>query len=617
MSGRTAPAPADSAVDYDVVVVGSGFGGSVTALRLTEKGYRVCVLEAGRRFADDEFAKTSWDVKRFLFAPRLGLYGIQRIHPLKDVVVLAGAGVGGGSLVYANTLYQPPEAFYADPQWAHITDWRAELAPAYDQATRMLGVTRNPTMTPADEVMKQVADEMGVGHTFTLTPVGVFFGDGVEGRRPPSGTTVPDPFFGGAGPSRTTCIECGSCMTGCRVGAKNTLVKNYLHLAESAGAEVRPLTTVRSLRPAGADGSGRSGWVVETEPTGPRRGPRTTLRAGQVVVAAGALGTQALLHRMRDEKVLPRLSPMLGVLTRTNSESLVGAEAHGRSRDFSRGVAITSSFHPDASTHVEPVRYGHGSNLMGLLSTLQTDGGGRWPRALTWVGAALRRPLAFLRSLSVRHWSERSVIGLVMQSVDNSLVVSGRRGWVRRWHLTTRYGHGEPNPTWIPVANEVARRMARLIDGEPGGNLGDLFDAPMTAHIIGGCVIGDSAQTGVVDPYHRVYGYDGLHVVDGAAVTANLGVNPSLTITAQAERAMSLWPNRGDPDPRPAPGSPYVRVDPVAPRSPVVPATAPGALRIAAASRRPPAGVPAPGQSSDAAETSDAAADAAPALPAG
>ena len=592
-------------LDYDVVVVGSGFGGSVTALRLTEKGYRVCVLEAGRRFADDEFAKTSWDVKRFLFAPRLGLYGIQRIHPLKDVVVLAGAGVGGGSLVYANTLYQPGEAFFADPQWAHITDWRAELAPAYDQATRMLGVTRNPTMTPADEVMKQVADEMGVGHTFTLTPVGVFFGDGEHGRRP--GTTVPDPFFGGAGPSRTTCIECGSCMTGCRVGAKNTLLKNYLYLAESAGAEVRPMTTVRTLQPA--DG----GWLVETEPTGPRRGPRATIRAGQVVVAAGAFGTQRLLHRMRDEGVLPRLSPMLGVLTRTNSESLVGAETFRRSRDFTRGVAITSSFHPDENTHVEPVRYGRGSNLMGMLSTVQTDGDGRWPRAVTWLMAALRRPFRFLRSLSLRHWSERTVIGLVMQSIDNSLVVSGKRGRLRRWHLTTGYGHGEPNPTWIPVANEVARRMARQIDGEPGGNLGDLFDAPMTAHFIGGCVIGDSAQTGVVDPYHRVYGYEGLHVVDGATVTANLGVNPSLTITAQAERAMSLWPNRGEADPRPPVGAPYVRVEPVPPRAPVVPADAPGALRIAAASGRATGDAPASGApagadtaSPDAAATPDA-----------
>ena len=309
------------------------------------------------------------------------------------------------------------------------------------------------------------------------------------------------------------------------------------------------------------------------------------MRAGQVVLAAGALGTQALLHRMRDTRVLTQLSPMLGVLTRTNSEALVGAEAHGRSRDFTRGVAITSSFHPDEHTHVEPVRYGRGSNLMGMLSTVQVDGGGRLPRVLTWLATAARRPRTFLRSLSVRHWSERTIIGLVMQSLDNSLVVSGRRGWFRRWHLTTRYGHGERNPTWIPAANDVARRMARLIGGDPGGNIGELFDAPMTAHIIGGAVIGDSPQRGVVDAYHRVYGYDGLHVVDGAAVSANLGVNPSLTITAQAERAMSVWPNRGEADPRPPVGSPYVRVAPVPPRWPVVPADAPGALRLDTAGR--------------------------------
>ncbi|HEX6936092.1 MAG TPA: FAD-dependent oxidoreductase, partial [Actinomycetes bacterium] len=396
--------------DYDVVVVGSGFGGSVTALRLTEKGYRVCVLEAGRRFADDEFAKTSWDVRKFLWAPRLGCFGIQRIHWLADVTILAGAGVGGGSLVYANTLYEPDQAFYDDPQWRDIADWRAELAPYYAVATRMLGVVRNPDLTPSDLAMREVAEQMGVGHTFTLTPVAVFFGDG-------PGSTVHDPYFDGAGPARTGCTQCGSCMTGCRVGAKNTLPKNYLWLAEHAGAEVRPLTTVTAVRPLRG-----GGYAVDTVRTGAWRARRTrrTVTAEQVVIAAGAYGTQRLLHRMRDDGVLPDLSPRLGELTRTNSESLVGATARRAHVDYSQGVAITSSFWPEPDTHIEPVRYGRGSNLMGLLSTMLVDGAsGRWR---TWLRALARHPLKALRFLSVYRWSERTIIGLVMQAVDNSIV---------------------------------------------------------------------------------------------------------------------------------------------------------------------------------------------------
>jgi cholesterol oxidase len=546
--------------EYDVVVVGSGFGGSVSALRLAEKGYRVLVLEAGRRFADDEFARTSWDLRRWLWAPRLGCFGIQRIHRLPDVTILAGAGVGGGSLVYANTLYRPDEAFYDDPQWREVADWRTELGPAYDLASRMLGVTRNPTCTASDLAMRAVADQMGVGHTFTLTPVGVFFGD-------QPGRTVPDPYFGGAGPARTGCIQCGECMTGCRHGAKNTLVKNYLYLAERLGVQVRPRTTVTGLRQRG-DG----GWEVETVRTGAWAAGRTrrTVTAAQVVLAAGAYGTQRLLHRMRDTGRLRHLSPRLGELTRTNSESLLGALSRRRDVDFSRGVAITSSFRPAPDTHVEPVRYGHGSNAMGLLSVSLTDGGGPRPRWLTWLGDQLRDPRGFARSMRLRGWSERTVIALVMQSVDNSLVVSGRRR-LGRWGLTSRPGHGTPNPSWIPAGNEVVRRLAEIIDGDPGGNVADLVGSTMTAHFLGGAPIGADPSRGVVDGWHRVFGHPGLHVVDGAAVSANLGANPSLTITAQAERAMSFWPRRGDPDPRPPLGSAYVPVAPVRPDRPAVP----------------------------------------------
>ena len=541
-------APATTA--YDVVVVGSGFGGSVTALRLAEKGYRVGVLEAGRRFTPQTLPKTSWDLRAFLWAPRLGLRGIQRITLLKDVVVLSAAGVGGGSLVYANTLYQPPRAFFDDPCWAAITDWSAELAPHYARAARMLGVTVQPTMTPADVVIQQVADEMGVGATFRRTPVGVFFGT--------PGETVPDPYFGGAGPDRTGCLECGDCMIGCRYGAKNRLDLNYHYLAERAGAAIHPDTTVTALRPLA------EGWRVESKDR--------VFTAQQVVLAAGALGTQRLLHAMKDTGVLPRLSGRLGALTRTNSEALLGAQARTvPDPPFSQGVAITSSFHPDADTHVEPVRYGPGSNAMGLLSTLLVDGGGRVPRPIRFLGQALRHPGLLLRSLSKRRWSERTIITLVMQSVDNSLTV--RR--TRSGRLTTGPGHGPANPRWIPVGHEAVRRIAAKVDGVPGGTVGDVFDIPMTAHILGGATIGATAGTGVVDAYHRVFGYPGLHVADGSVVPANLGVNPALTITALTERAMSYWPNNGADDRRPPPGSPYRRIDPIAPHSPAVPAHAP------------------------------------------
>ncbi|MCL3862866.1 FAD-dependent oxidoreductase [Actinotalea sp. K2] len=553
---------------YDVVVVGSGFGGSVAALRLSEKGYRVAVLEAGRRFADEDFARTSWDLRRFLWAPAIGCYGIQRIHRVSDSLILAGAGVGGGSLVYANTLYRPLAPFYADPQWAHLADWESELAPWYDQASHMLGVTTNPTVTASDVLFRRVARRMGVEETVRPTQVGVLFGE--------PGRTVADPWFGGAGPQRTACTECGACMTGCRVGAKNTLVKNYLHLAEGAGAEVVPMTTVERLRP-----TGEGGWVVEARGTGDRR--RRTFLADQVVLAAGTYNTQLLLHRGRRRGDLPQLSVRLGTATRTNSEALVGASAPrvDPARPLHRGVAITSSFFPDAVTHVEPVRYAAGSNAMALLQTVLTTGGPRrtrWLRVLgRYASEVARRPVTAVRSLVPYRWSERTAIALVMQSLDNSLVTGLRRGLVG-WRLVSRQGPGEPSPTWIPAAHRTATLLADELGGVAGGSWGDVANMPLTAHFIGGCPIGATSAEGVLDPYQRVHGHPTLHVVDGAAVTANLGVNPSLTITAQAERAMSFWPERGGTDLRPADQGVYRRLEPVRPRRPAVPSGAPGAL---------------------------------------
>jgi cholesterol oxidase len=566
-------------MDYDVLVIGSGFGGSVTALRLTEKGYRVGVLEAGRRFTPETLPKNSWHLRDFVWAPKLGCTGIQRIHVLKDCVILAGAGVGGGSLNYANTLYEPLQPFYDDPQWAHITDWRDELAPHYAQAKKMLGVVTNPTTTPSDVEMQRLADQFGKGDTFHLAPVGVFFGR--DGKQEP-GTTVPDPFFGGAGPDRTGCIQCGECMTGCRHGAKNTLNTNYLALAERAGADVHPLTTVTGVRPI------QGGYAVDTVRTGRWRTgtPDRTFTAEQVVFAAGTYNTQKLLHALR-ASTLPNISPRLGELTRTNSEALLGVRMSKPKHDYTQGVAITSSWHPDADTHIEPVRYGKGSNAMGLLNTVMTDGGTRRHRWAQFLLALLRNPL-LVRMLVPRRWSERVIILLVMQSVNNSITVLRKKSRLGFARLTSRQGAGEPNPTWIPAANRAAAQLAENIDGMAGGTWGDLMNVPMTAHFIGGCPIGDSPATGVIDPYHRLYGYEGLHVVDGSALTANLGVNPSLSITAQAERAMSLWPNRGERDERPPLGSRYVRVSAIAPRSPAVPESAPAAL----GSRPLPLGMP-------------------------
>jgi cholesterol oxidase len=548
---------------FDVLVIGSGFGGSVTALRLSEKGYRVGVLEAGRRFAATDFAPTSWHVRRFLWLPRLGLRGIQRINLLKQMLVLSGAGVGGGSLVYANTLIRPHDVFFEDPQWRGITDWKAELGPFYDLAERMLGAVPAPDDTPADRVMESLARHFGVPNSYSPTRVGVFLGE--------PDVSCSDPYFGGAGPDRVGCNFCGGCMVGCRYNAKNTLDLNYLYLAEKLGARIFPEQEAVDIRPFG------DGYLVTT------RRPGSTLRrqqrafsADQVVFAAGALGTTRLLLELQRRARVGSLPPRIGHLVRTNSEALMGAVARSAEADYSRGVAITSSIEPGGSTRIEPVRYPAGSNLMGLLGTIPVEGRGGILQPLRFLAQAIRRPRTFLRSLSVRHWSERAVILLVMQSEDNSVQLRLRRGG----GLTSRPGHGIPAPRWLPVAHEAARAAAAAMGGDPAGSINESLAAiPMTAHVIGGATIGSGPETGVIDPYHRLYGHPRLHVMDGAAVSANLGANPSLTITALAERAASMWPNRGELDPRPGQGEVYRLVSPVAPRDPAVPAGSPAALR--------------------------------------
>jgi len=499
----------------DVLVVGSGFGGSVAALRLAEKGYGVRVLEAGRRFAPDDFPRTSWNLRRYLFAPRLGLRGIQRLTFLDDLVVLAGAGVGGGSLVYANTLYEPLAPFYDDPQWREIADWRDELAPYYALARRMLGAARTPFDSAAEPVIREVARRMGVEDTFERTVVAVDF---------------------------EKCVRCGGCMVGCRYGAKNTLDRNYLRLAEELGAVVdadREATLVRR------DGDG---WLVETERPGARlRKDRAVYRAEHVVLAAGVLGTVKLLLRSGLG------GPNVGKLVRSNSEAIVGAGARSATVDYSEGIAIGSSFLPNADTRIEPVRYPRGSSLMGLFSTVLVDGGGRVPRPLRWAGTLVRHPVRALRAHVPYRWAERTVILLVMQARDNALDLSLRG---RRLRSSPRAG--ARTPSWLPEANEAARHAADVIGGDAGSSLGEvLLGKPFTAHILGGAVIGATAADGVVDAWHRVWTDPGLHVVDGAAVSANLGANPALTIAAQAERALAFWPRKGAEDRRPPLGARY------------------------------------------------------------
>ena len=551
-------------VHYDVVVVGSGFGGSVTALRLSEKGYRVGVLETGRRWSDADFAaQGSRDI---LWAPRLRMFGPMRLSMLGEISLFSAVGVGGGSLIYANTLYEPHDAFFRDPSWGAITDWRAELAPYYGQARRMLGVTTNPRLWGADDLLRLVARDLGVEETFRATDVGVLFDESAPGAE------VPDPFFGGAGPARNACVHCARCTSGCPFNAKNTLPKNYLHLAEAAGAVVHELTEVTDVVPGPA-----GGYVVTARD--PRRRRRTRIfTADQVVFAAAARGTQALLHALRDGGSLPHLSPRLGELSRSNSEAIVNVLAR-EPMGFSHGVTITSSFHPEPHTHVEICRSNAVQDKGAVLNVPLVDGGPH--RLRRFVTEQRRHPGALLRTRRLTDVSQRTLSLLVMQSLDNSLTsYLRRRPWGSR--LRTRVGTGEPNPSWLPVAHDVVRRFAGLIGADATSLASDLVGTPATAHYVGGAVIGATAATGVVDPYHRVFGYEGLHVIDGSTIGANLGVNPSLTITAMAERAVALWPNRGEPDPRPAAGAPYVAVAPVAPHAPVVPASAPAALRYSA-----------------------------------
>ncbi len=530
---------------FDFVVIGSGFGGSVSAMRLSEKGYRVLVLERGKRYRPQDFPKTNWNIFKFLWLPAARCFGIMGLNFLDDILILNGSGVGGGSLVYASTHIEPSDHFYQDVEWSALADWKAELAPHFATANRMLGVTRNPHFGLADEILYDIAVEMGREATFAPTPVAIFFGEPEQ--------TVPDPYFGGEGPDRTGCNFCGGCMVGCRHDAKNTLDKNYLYFAEKYGAEIRPECQVVDIRPlplGQADGARYE--VVYERTTDWLRKRRFAVRAQNVVVAAGVLGTVDLLLRCRDEtRSLPLLSEHVGKLVRSNSEALMGVTAREENGDFSEGIAITSHFWVDEVTSVEPVRYPRGSSLMRHLAVPLVDlEGGAWTRLWRFVRYGLQRPYDLLKVRFLPDWARDSTIVLVMQTLENRMHLKrGRSIWTLGRHgLVSERDATLPIPAVVEAGRAVVERFAARINGIPQSTINEvLLNTPSTAHILGGCGIGASDEHGVVNVNHEVFNYPGLYVADGSVIPANLGVNPSLTITAMAERAMSKIPAAGAP----------------------------------------------------------------------
>jgi cholesterol oxidase len=524
---------------YDYVIIGSGFGGSVSAMRLTEKGYSVLVLEKGKRFRDQDFAKRNWQFWKYLWLPAVRAYGILQISVLKGVMVLHGAGVGGGSLGYANVLEIPTAQTFATPPWNTPLAWGQVLEPHYQTARKMLGVARNPKLWKADDELKGMAQERGMAHTFRATEVGAFFGE--------TGVTVPDPFFDGEGPQRAGCRHCGGCMVGCRHNAKNTLPKNYLYLAEKYGAQVKAEVAVVDVRPAQA-GSGARYEVTYRSSTALLK-PQSSVKANNVIFSAGVMGTIKLLLTLRDvKKSLPKLSQRLGDVVRTNSEALLGSIARKSDINYSEGVSISSIFNADEITRLEPVRYPDGSSLMRFISAPLIDlDAGILRRMLDSLGWIARHPLDFARSMILPGWAHNVTILLVMQHADNRMRFRiGRSPWTLwRSGLVTEKEPGYEINAQVKGSHELARDFATRTNGVPMGSLGEnLLNLPTTAHILGGAPIGKDASQGVVNEQFEIHNYPGLFIIDGSIVPANPGVNPSLTITALAEYAMSKIKNK-------------------------------------------------------------------------
>ncbi len=523
---------------FDFVIIGSGFGGSVSAMRLSEKGYRVLVLERGKRYTASDFPKTNWNIFKYLWLPAARCFGFMGINFLNDIVILNGSGVGGGSLVYASTHIQPPDRFFEAEEWRDLADWKSELMPFYALANRMLGTAENPKLWPADHRLYEIAKELKREHTFTPTPVGIFFGE--------PGKTVPDPYFGGEGPDRVGCIHCGGCMVGCKHNAKNTLDKNYLYFAEKWGTQVQAEANVLDIRPYYDPQPDDARYQIVYERTTDWVFKRkSSVRARHVVVSAGVLGTMNLLLRCRDEtQSLPLLSHRLGTHVRSNSEAFSGATARTGEVDYSEGVAITSHFWVDDVTSVEPVRYPRGSSFIRNLTVPLVDlHGTAWQRLGRFIAYGLKNPYDFLKARILPDWSRDTTILMIMQTVENRLNLKRGRNLftLGRKGLVTEQDSHLPIPTIIDAGGYVVKRFAELSDGATMGSIQELLlNIPTTAHILGGCNIGADADSGVVNGRQEVFNYPGMYVVDGSVIPANLGVNPSLTITAMAERAMSL-----------------------------------------------------------------------------
>ncbi len=528
---------------FDFVVIGSGFGGSVSALRLAEKGYTVKVLEQGRRFQAHDFPKTNWNIKRWLWLPQLNFLGPFKMSLFRNVTVYSGVGVGGGSLIYANTLPVPKDGFFQAPSWTHLADWKNQLLPHYETAKRMLGVATNKHFTLTDKVMEEIAGEINCKDKFEAVDVGIYFGE--------PGKTVADPYFKGEGPKRTGCTYCGACMTGCRYGAKNTLDKNYLYLAEKKGAEIQADSQVTKVQPLAAGGyrltiRRRLGWIrYRTE----------YIHAQKLVFAGGVLGSVELLLKMRqDPQGLPKLSNTLGQFVRTNNESIIGVVTSDAKYDFSKGIAISSIIHTDEHSHFEPVRYGKGSGFFRLLMAPHGPGTTVWSRGLAMTSNFAAEPLRWMKVITKSDFSKQTQILLYMQSLDSTLSFTmKRRPWLGfRQSLGSSLGVDGKKPlAFMDDATRLAKQFASKVDGILANVFTEsLFGIASTAHILGGCCMGKDANDGVIDHQHRVFGYDGLYVVDGSAVSANPGVNPSLTITALAERAMGFIPEKSQEAPR-------------------------------------------------------------------
>ena len=525
--------------DYDFIVIGSGFGGSVSACRLSEKGYKVAVLEMGKRWKPEDFPKTNWNLKRYFWAPLFRCFGFFRLSLFRHAWVLSGVGVGGGSLVYANVLLEPDAKVWQDPAWKDLEDWKSVMPSFYQRARTMLGAEENPHLGPADRMLKESAEAEKLGDSFKKTTVGVYFGN--------PGETVSDPYFGGQGPDRTGCKLCGGCMVGCRHGAKNSLDFNYLYFAEKQGARIFPDTEVLDVQPLQANPEGKKGYQIfcrENTPNGTQ--VERSFKARGIVFSAGVLGTLPLLLKLRQNGSLPNLSARLGDQTRTNSESLIGIRCDDAPEDLSEGIAIGSGFMLDEETQVEAVRYPKGSDVMGLTATLMTHSTPGWRRISAWLMEILKKPIEFLKTLKIVGWAEKSIILLVMQTCDSSFQMRLKRSWWCPWKKSLK-SVGKRVPPFIEPANRFAEKMAQRFQGKPLTALTEIFfNVPTTAHILGGSIMGKSSSEGVIDSQNRVFHYKNMYVCDGSMIGANLGVNPSLTITALSERAMSHVPSKAE-----------------------------------------------------------------------